>query len=266
VLANPTIGGAVAAQPVMDNATVNPFSTVTLADLNVTNATPSISPTAPTLTVTVSLGTPSLGTLSLPGNGNGFTANATKGTYSVTGSASAVQTALQNMIFTPTPGSIALGTTKTESFTIAAVDTLGGKTSNATSSVVITPADSAPTGLSATVTTGLKGSATGIVGGTAGKVLATLKPVGPSTSGASGEAYSYSIVSATNNSGGASVLSSLALGTGSNTNQLLVAAGKTLAAGTYSIELSVRDNAGGPFLKTFTLTVPNSTTATVVIN
>ena len=139
----PTITGTSAtAKTVDDNATISPFTSVAIGDVD--------NP-AQTQTVTVTLSAPADGTLS---TGSGFTAQG-NGVYGFSGTAMAATTALDALVFTPTDNQIAPGTSESEGFTIASNDGAGGAASDAQMNVTITSIDDPPTiaGTSATAQT-----------------------------------------------------------------------------------------------------------------
>ena len=92
--------------------------------------------------VTVTLSAAANGTLSNLGGGS---YNATTGVYTDTGTAAAVTTALDGLVFTPTVNQVAPGQTVTTSFTISDKDTLGVTATNSTTTVVATDVAVPPT-------------------------------------------------------------------------------------------------------------------------
>ena len=126
----PTITGTVANQPVNDNATILPFSGVTIGDVD----TP-----AQTLTVTITLSSTLKGSITTL---NGFTGGPSVFTF--TGIASAATSAIRGVVFTPTPNRLPVGQSDIEQFTVTASDGIAPTVSNATSSVVITSINDAP--------------------------------------------------------------------------------------------------------------------------
>ena len=106
----PTINGGRAGQAVTDQSTIRPFGSVVIADANF----------GQTETVTVTLFTPTNGTLSNLGTGN---YNPTTGVYTVTGTADDVTAAVNGLVFTPTPHQVLPGGTVPTTFTIIDTDT-----------------------------------------------------------------------------------------------------------------------------------------------
>ena len=168
-----------------------------------------------------------------------------RGVYSFTGTPAAVTAALQGLVYQPTANFIKLGNTATVTFALAVSDNSGGKVATGTKaplppSIVITPVDDAPTGVSLTQVANLKGPVA------AGKEVGVLSPTDPD---GSTDTYTYSLVSGgTNNA-------DFTFGTGTKSNELVVATGKTLAAGTYSILVQVSDSSGKTFQKALSVTV-----------
>jgi uncharacterized repeat protein (TIGR03803 family) len=122
-----TITGTAAGQAVTDQATLSPFSRVTVADGN--------SGQIETATVTLSAATN--GTLS---NLAGGAYDAIQGVYTITGAPATVTTALDGLVFTPAIHQVAAGQTVTTSFTINVTDTAGLTASDSATSVVTTAA------------------------------------------------------------------------------------------------------------------------------
>ncbi|BFU78688.1 hypothetical protein ALC152_19030 [Arcobacter sp. 15-2] len=116
----PTITNATASQAVNDNATITPFSTITLADTDGDN-----------LAVTIALDDNAKGTLS--------------STSIASTSVAAAQTALRAITFNPTDNRVAPGSTETTTFTITVNDGTTNSTPNNTTTIVSTSVNDAPT-------------------------------------------------------------------------------------------------------------------------
>ncbi|AOW78628.1 hypothetical protein A3Q34_18365 [Colwellia sp. PAMC 20917] len=113
---------------VNDNATITPFSGVTVADSDTDNVSINITYTSAN------------GTL----NGTGITGSA--GNYTVTSALAATATSnLQVIIFTPTENQTVVGSTVVSSFTLIPNDGIGNGISNATSQLTATSINDEPT-------------------------------------------------------------------------------------------------------------------------
>ncbi|MCC5980057.1 MAG: DUF4347 domain-containing protein, partial [Salinarimonas sp.] len=131
--AAPEIGGVQAGQAVNDNATVAPFSGVTIADADGDN-----------VTVTVALDNAAKGAFTAASlTASGFV-DAGGGTYTLSErSAAAATTAIQALVFEPTENRVAPGTTETTTFTITVNDGTTD-TVNDTTTVVSTSINDVP--------------------------------------------------------------------------------------------------------------------------
>jgi hypothetical protein len=127
----PVIAGAVAGQTTTDEATVTPFAGVAIGDVDF----------GQTETVTITLSNHLNGTLSNVGAGS---YNSSTGVYSVTGTDSAVTTALDALVFTPTTHQVVPGSSVTTTFTIQATDTAGGTSRNSATTVIATAVNDPP--------------------------------------------------------------------------------------------------------------------------
>ena len=123
-LAGPQIAGTVAGQVIADQQTIQPFSKATVTETD---------GSTPTLTLTVTLSSAANGALSNLGGGS---YNATTGVYTVSGSASAVTTALDGLVFTPTANQVLPGQAVTTTFTIAANDGIAAPATDSTTTVI----------------------------------------------------------------------------------------------------------------------------------
>jgi hypothetical protein len=130
----PTIAGAVADQAITDTQSDQPFSGVTISDIDVPPQT---------LTLTVALSAWANGTLS--NLGGGYYDPAT-GIYSVSGTAAGLTAALDALTFTPTEHQVAAGSTVTTTFTIGVNDGVAPTVTNSATSVVTTATANTATG------------------------------------------------------------------------------------------------------------------------
>jgi plastocyanin len=136
----PRITGTSGGQATTDLAPIPPFSGVAITDLFQQQ------------TVTVTLSAAANGTLSNFGTG---TFNTATRTYTVTGSAAAVSSDLDGLVFTPTAHEVAPGQTVTTTFTVTATDSEGYSATDGATTVIAT---------ASVITTGTSPSGTGLVG------------------------------------------------------------------------------------------------------
>lgn len=132
----PVISGTVAGQTVNDNATLAPFTGVTIANTDVPDQS---------LTCTVSLDNSAKGgftTASL--TASGFT-SAGSGVYTLVGTGSALTTAIRLLDFAPTSNRVARGSTETTTFTISVTDGVFTPVTDPVTTVVTTSVNHAPT-------------------------------------------------------------------------------------------------------------------------
>ncbi len=131
----PTIGGASVGQAVDDNATINPFSGVTIGDLD-----PSTS-----LSISVTIDNAAKGVFTTASlTASGFV-DATGGVYTFTGTPAAAQAAIRALVFNPTDNRVAETATETSTFTISADDGIAAATTDNTTTVISTSVNDAPT-------------------------------------------------------------------------------------------------------------------------
>ena len=122
----PTITGTKAGQAITDLQTITPFTGVTIGDANFSQTE--------TVTVTLSAANGTLTDLNAATDGS----TNIGGVYTIAGSASAVTTALDALVFTPTQNQVASGQSVTTSFTITDKDTAGQTATNNAASVIAT--------------------------------------------------------------------------------------------------------------------------------
>ena len=133
----PVIGGAVAAQAVNDNASVNLFSTLTITD-------PDLDP----LTVTVALDVAAKGVLtaaSLAASGFSTADGGLTYTHAAFANAAAAQTEIRKLVFDPTDNRVSPGLTETTTFTVRVSDGVAPLVTNNTTTVVSTSINDEPT-------------------------------------------------------------------------------------------------------------------------
>ncbi|MEO8428270.1 MAG: hypothetical protein ABI651_14265, partial [Verrucomicrobiota bacterium] len=126
----PTISGIAAGQPINDNATIMPFSGVTIGDTD----TP-----AQTLLVTVKMDNAAKGRFSAL---NGCI-DLGDGVVSFSGTAAAATTAIRGLEFDPTDDRVLAGSTETTTFTITGSDALDAAAVNSVTTVITTAVNGA---------------------------------------------------------------------------------------------------------------------------
>ncbi|MCX5689578.1 MAG: hypothetical protein NTV94_07305, partial [Planctomycetota bacterium] len=124
----PTVTGSAAGQAVNDNATVSPFSGVTIGDVDASAS----------ITVSVTIDASAKGIFTAGSLTSSGFVSAGGGVYTFTGSAAAATTAIRALVFNPTDNRGAVGTTETSTFTIGLNDGNGGTASNSSSTVIST--------------------------------------------------------------------------------------------------------------------------------
>jgi hypothetical protein len=136
----PTLNGAVANQAVNDNATINPFANIVLADGDGDN-----------ISLAISLNNDAYGTLSA--------------STVLSGTVASVQASLRAIVFTPTPNRVAVGSTETTVLTITLNDGTVTPTPDSITTVVITSYYDAPTDITlSSVSVNQSGGANAVVG------------------------------------------------------------------------------------------------------
>ena len=130
----PTIVGTAANQAVNDNATISPFSGVTISDPD-NSAEPA--------SITVTIDNPANGQFTAAST-TGWTVDVVAGTYTFSGTRAELQTALQALVFQPTNHQVLPGNTVTSHFTIALTDGTNSASDGGTS-VIATAFNNPPT-------------------------------------------------------------------------------------------------------------------------
>jgi len=128
----PSISGTSAGQTVHDNATIPPFSGVTIGDTD--------SP-AETLSVSVTIDDATKGSFTTL---NGFT-DAGGGVYTFSGTAVNATTAIQGLVFTPTANHVATGSPETSTFTISVNDGVNSVFTDSLTTVISQSVNNIPT-------------------------------------------------------------------------------------------------------------------------
>lgn len=121
----PAITGSMAGQTTGDNHSVAPFSTIAITDVNAGQSE----------TVTVTLSASTNGILSNLGTGS---YDAKTGIYTVNGTAQAVTTALNGLVFTPTLHQVPPGQSVLTSFVVRDTDTAGQIIADSATTVIAT--------------------------------------------------------------------------------------------------------------------------------
>ncbi|HWE02691.1 MAG TPA: VCBS domain-containing protein [Tepidisphaeraceae bacterium] len=231
----PTIAGAKAGQKVNDNATILPFTAVTIGDVDPGQTY--------TVTVTVPTANGTFTPASLIAAGfDGGVASGANTVYTLTGSASTVAAtaAIRQLVFKPTAHQVTAKSTVSTTFAIGVNDGFATVTHNVTT-VITTAINDAPTGLNATIASGLKATVA------VGAAVLTLSAVDPDF----GDTFVYSLATGT---GGADNAKFKIVG---NT---LTAAG-SLTARAYQVNLKVTDKGGLGFARAFTITIGASSSS-----
>jgi hypothetical protein len=126
----PTISGTQTGQTVDDNATINPFTTVTIEDQN-----------GDTLTVIVSLDNAAKGHMTHLG---GFV-ESPSGTYAFVDTPASATTAIRGLTFNPTENRLTPGDKETTTFTISADDGYYDPVTDDTTTVIVTAVETTKT-------------------------------------------------------------------------------------------------------------------------
>ncbi|MFO0376253.1 MAG: beta strand repeat-containing protein, partial [bacterium] len=132
----PTIGGAVTGQAVNDNANIQPFSGMTVGDVDSPDQT---------LTATVTLDNANKGVFTAGSLAASGFSDLGGGVYTFTGTAAQVTAAVRALMFDPANNRVAVGATESTTFTVVVTDTQSGSASNAVTTVVSTSMNDAPT-------------------------------------------------------------------------------------------------------------------------
>ena len=127
----PVLGNATASTTINDNQTAKPFSTFTVVDVDFP---------AQIQTVTVALDVANKGKLF---SSNGGTYDTGTGKYSFSGTAAA-QTAIQNLVFTPTINHVAVGSNEITNFTVTVNDGKSADVINTVTNVTSVSINDAP--------------------------------------------------------------------------------------------------------------------------
>jgi|GEM_PF-2299728 autotransporter-associated beta strand protein/VCBS repeat-containing protein len=229
----PIISDAVSNQTVNDNATLSPFSSVTLMDADDDN-----------VSITVALDSVAKGAFTAASLiASGFT-DAGSGSYTLTSTTLAsAQAALRALVFDPADNRVAVGLTESTTFTITVND---GTTNgiDSTTTVVSTSINDAPTDIALSDTTyGHSEGATNVVVGSFS-----------ATDADTGESFTYALVSGSGDTDNAKFTI--------DGNDLRVTNRADVPAGTYNIRVQVNDG-DATFEKSFSITVSDDIAPTI---
>ena len=229
----PIISDAVSNQTVNDNATLSPFSSVTLMDADDDN-----------VSITVALDSVAKGAFTAASLiASGFT-DAGSGSYTLTSTTLAsAQAALRALVFDPADNRVAVGLTESTTFTITVND---GTTNgiDSTTTVVSTSINDAPTDIALSDTTyGHSEGATNVVVGSFS-----------ATDSDTGESFTYALVSGSGDTDNAKFTI--------DGNDLRVTNRADVPAGTYNIRVQVNDG-DATFEKSFSITVSDDIAPTI---
>ncbi|THD34590.1 MAG: hypothetical protein E7773_14495, partial [Sphingomonas sp.] len=133
----PTVANA-AASAITDQQTNHPFQNVVIGDVDAP---------AQTLTVTITPDDPAKGGFTAASlTASGFVGGGINGSYTFTGTAAQATTAIDALVYQPTPNRLVVGASETMNFTIAVNDGAGGSVVNHLASITQTSANDAPVG------------------------------------------------------------------------------------------------------------------------
>jgi hypothetical protein len=229
----PTLGGTfTTAGAVNDNATITPFSSVTLADAESDSVSATITFTAAN------------GVLS----GTGITGSA--GSYSLTSAAlSTAQANLQGMVFTPTANQVSVGNTVNTTFTLTPNDGTGNGSANSTTVITATSINDTPTDIGLSVFS-INESAT-----SSGADVATLSSIDNDA----GDSFTYSIQNT-----GVTCDGTNGANNGSfQINGAILETQGAIGAGSYKVCVQTSDAGSATFQEAFTITVTDDVAAVI---
>ena len=226
----PTITGTVTGQAINQSMTVSPFASVVITDPDV----------AASETVTITIDNAAKGAFTAASlTASGFSTADAGVTYThAAGSPAAIQAALRALVFQPTPGRLAIGSSETATFTLSVSDGIDSPVLNNATTVVISGVNLAPTDL-------ILSHSTVPETATANTLVGTLSSRDDNT--ADTHTYAFDNTSINDNA-----LFSL------SGNSLRVNAGSKLAVGNYTVVLKSIDAGGLSLSKSFTIKVTDN--------